>query len=64
VRCSIPDVDPDSAATGRAVVETLAAYRCDPRVDGGVTFGMNAIVVEGFDAVLRVGQRASADLGF
>lgn len=64
VRCTIPDVDPDSADTGHAVADTLAGYRSDPRVDGGVTFGMNAIVIEGFDAVLRVGQTARASFGF
>lgn len=64
VRCSIPDVDPDSAETGHAVADTLASYRADARMDGGITFGMNAIVLEGVDRVLRVGQGAQASFGF
>ncbi len=48
-RCSIPDVDPATGEQGRGVAETLASYRSDPRVDGAVTFGMNAVVVSGID---------------
>ena len=64
VRCSIPDVDPATAETGFAVADTLAGYRADPRMDGGITFGMNAIVLEGVDKELRVGQKAQASFGF
>jgi uncharacterized protein len=57
-RCSIPDVDPATAATGTAVARQLAGFRSDPRVKGGVTFGMNAIVLEGHERTLRLGQVA------
>jgi uncharacterized protein len=56
VRCSIPDVDPATAETGTAVGQTLAGFRADPRMNGGLTFGMNAIVVQGFGLTLRAGQ--------
>ncbi len=63
-RCTIPNVDPDTAATAPAVGDTLAAFRADPRLNGAVTFGMNAVVVEGFGRRLRVGQAVQARLAF
>ena len=42
--------------------DTLASYRADARVDGGITFGMNAVIVEGIDCTLRVGQPVSVHL--
>ena len=63
-RCPIPDVDPDSGEPGTAVGDTLRSYRADARVNGAITFGMNAIVLEGDGQVLRVGQRVSADWAF
>jgi uncharacterized protein YcbX len=56
VRCSIPDVDPATADTGTAVAQTLAGFRADPRMKGGLTFGVNAIVVHGVGQMLRQGQ--------
>lgn len=56
VRCSIPDVDPATAATGTAVAQALAGFRADPRMNGGLTFGINAVVVAGAGLVLRSGQ--------
>ncbi len=64
VRCAIPDVDPVSAETGHAVRDVLAGYRADARVGGAVTFGMNAVIVEGIDRVLRVGMTGTASLRF
>lgn len=64
VRCTVPDVDPDTAATGHAVADTLAAYRADQRMGGGITFGMNAIVVEGAGRTLAVGQTGRTELGW
>ena len=63
-RCSIPDVDPVTAATGRAVAEVLQAYRADQRVNGGLTFGMNAVIVQGIDCMLRRGAAVRATLAF
>lgn len=63
-RCSIPDVDPATGDTGHAVGDALAAYRADPRMDGALTFGMNAVIVEGIDRVLRPGLRGEATYRF
>ncbi len=63
-RCSIPDVDPASAVTGHAVGDALAAYRADARVDGALTFGMNAIVLDGVERRLRPGATGRASYRF
>jgi len=63
-RCTIPGVDPLTGEQGFEVIDALAGYRSDPRVDGAVTFGMNAIVVSGVDRVLAVGQTCRASFGF
>jgi uncharacterized protein len=63
-RCPMPDVDPATAQTGHAVTDTLMTYRADPRVDGALTFGMNAVIVEGIDRALRVGMAGSASYRF
>ncbi len=55
-RCSIPDVDPLTAETGHAVGDALAAYRADARLNGALTFCMNAVIAEGFDCTLRPGM--------
>ena len=60
VRCGIPNVDPDQASIGDEPGATLAGFRSDPRMDGGITFGMNAVIVQGIDCVLRVGQAVRA----
>ena len=63
-RCPIPNIDPATARSSPEVSDTLQGYRRDPRLDGAVTFGMNAIVLEGVDKLLRVGQGMSADYAF
>ena len=63
-RCSIPGVDPDTGEQGFAVTDALAAYRADARVGGAVTFGMNAIVLDGIEHELAVGQRCRASYAF
>jgi uncharacterized protein YcbX len=63
-RCTVPNVDPQSAATGPEPGDTLATYRADPRVDGAITFGMNGIVLEGVDRTLRTGMRVHASVAF
>ena len=63
-RCGVPDVDPDSAATGHAVGDALAAYRADARLGGALTFGMNAVIVEGAGLRLRTGMLGQARLTF
>lgn len=63
-RCPIPNIDPATAKCSPAVGDMLQSYRQDARVGGAVTFGMNAITVAGFDAVLRVGQAVTANFKF
>ena len=61
-RCSMPDVNPETGQAGTAVGHALASYRSDARMGGAITFGMNAIVVSGFGATLRVGSSVAATL--
>lgn len=63
-RCPIPNVDPQTGETSPVVGDALQAYRQNPRLDGRVTFAMNAILLEGEDAVLRVGQPVTGDWKF
>ena len=63
-RCPIPNIDPDTAQITPTVGDTLQAYRQDARVNGAVTFGMNAIPVRGVGLVLQVGQAVQADWQF
>lgn len=63
-RCAMPNVDPLTAETNPAVGDTLAGYRADARLDGEITFGMNAVIVEGIDCLLRTGLRGEAGYRF
>jgi uncharacterized protein len=63
-RCSIPNTDPASAEVGTEPGRTLAGFRSDARMGGAITFGMNAIVLEGIERVLRVGTTGRARLAF
>ena len=60
-RCPIPNVDPAPAEVDPVVLDTLQGYRAGER---GVTFAVNAIVVEGDGRTLRVGQDVAADWKF
>lgn len=64
IRCTIPDVDLQSGKQGTAVGDMLQSYRADPQMDGGITFGMNAIVLSGEGSTLRVGQAVGANYTF
>jgi uncharacterized protein YcbX len=63
-RCPIPNIDPATAQSHPGVGDALQAYRQDARVNGAITFGMNAIVTHGAGAVLRVGQAVQAGYAF
>ena len=63
-RCPIPNIDPATAESSPAVSDALSAYRSDKRLQGAITFGMNAVVVGGAGTVLRVGQRFGANYCF
>ncbi|WP_374411453.1 MOSC domain-containing protein [Hydrogenophaga sp.] len=63
-RCPIPNIDPATAIPSPAVSDALQTYRQDRRLNGAITFGMNAIVVEGDGLVLRTGQAVGANWTF
>jgi uncharacterized protein len=67
-RCPIPNVNPQTAVPSPEVGQMLQTYRQDARVDGAITFGMNAIVrgqsAEVFEIGLKVGQRVQGNLNF
>lgn len=63
-RCPIPNVDPATAVSSPEVGDALQGYRQDARLNGAVTFGMNAIVLAGEGLVLRTGQAVTADYSF
>lgn len=63
-RCPIPDIDPATAETGHAVRDTLQGYRADGRLGGAITFGMNAVIVEGIERALRTGIPGTASYRF
>jgi hypothetical protein len=63
-RCGVPDVDPATGTTGHAVADTMAGYRADARMQGALTFGMNAVVVQGDGATLRSGMPGQARIAF
>lgn len=63
-RCPIPDIDPATATSSPEVGDTLRTYRADPRVDGRITFGMNCIVLQGVEHMLKVGQAVGANYRF
>lgn len=63
-RCTIPDIDLLSAAQGHAVADTMSAYRANPIVSGGLTFGMNAVIVSGIEHTLHEGAAVRATIKF
>ena len=63
-RCAIPSVDQSSGEIGPDPLDTLRGYRTNPKVDGGITFGMNAVLLEGEGQTLRIGQEVDIKLAF
>lgn len=63
-RCNVPSVDQSTGVPGPDPLDIMQAYRANPKLDGALTFGMNAIVLEGEGQVLRVGQDVNIDLAF
>lgn len=60
-RCPLPSVDQATGEFGPDPLDILGTYRANPKVDGSITFGMDAIVLNGAGTVLRVGQSVSVD---
>jgi uncharacterized protein YcbX len=63
-RCPMPSIDQASGKYGPDPLDILASYRANPRVDGGITFGVNAILQEGEGEILRIGQELEVELAF
>lgn len=63
-RCPIPNIDPATAISSPQVNDMLQTYRQDPRLQGALSFGMNAIVLQGSDHLLKVGQSITANYRF
>ncbi|WP_034294983.1 MOSC domain-containing protein [Herbaspirillum sp. RV1423] len=67
-RCPIPGIDQQTGLRDprwpNEPLDTMATYRANDRVDGGLTFGQNAIVVQGAGRRLRLGQEVQCELAF
>ena len=63
-RCPIPNIDPTTAFISPQVGDMLQSYRSNPRVNGAVTFGVNAVVLAGFEQTLKPGQVVTANYRF
>lgn len=63
-RCPIPSIDQATGEIGEDPIDILAGYRANPKLNGAVTFGMNAVLLEGEETVLRVGQEVKFNLAF
>jgi uncharacterized protein YcbX len=63
-RCPIPNVDPATAEVDTRVGDTLQGYRSNALLHGAPSFGMNAIVLAGDGATLKVGQVVTGEWKF
>ncbi len=67
-RCEIPGIDQHTGWRDtqwpHEPLDTLAQYRADARVDGGLTFGQNAVVLAGIGQLLQLGQTVQPALNF
>lgn len=63
-RCAITTTDQHTGARADEPLRTLATYRSDPRMGGGITFGQNAIITRGFGETLREGMAFEAGWNF
>jgi uncharacterized protein YcbX len=63
VRCSVPNVDPATGEPSTEPGDTLALFRDNARA-GGITFGVNAIVMRGAGCTLAKCDSAGLTIGF
>ncbi len=63
-RCPIPSIDQATGEVGPDPLDILRTYRVNPKVDDGITFGMNAILLNGAGQLVRVGQQVDVNLAF
>lgn len=62
VRCAIPNIDPQTATVDSRISQALSTYRQDARMDGAITFGMNAFTQSGLGLSIREEQGFGAFL--
>jgi uncharacterized protein YcbX len=62
-RCQVTTTDQATARVGVEPLSTLGEFRMDPKL-GGVTFGVNAIVVSGEGSAIAAGAPASVEYRF
>lgn len=63
-RCPIPSVDQATGVPGPDPLDVMHGYRAKPELDGAICFGMNAIVTQGGDERIVVGQEVGFELAF
>ena len=63
-RCPIPAIDQATGVPGPDPLDVMQGYRAKPELDGAICFGMNAIVTEGGDERIVVGQEVGFELAF
>lgn len=63
-RCEITTTDQTTGARGAEPLRTLATYRANPRVGGGIAFGQNVIIVSGIGETLHEGMQFEVTLSF
>jgi uncharacterized protein YcbX len=63
-RCTIPSVDQATGISGLDPLDILQSYRANPKLDGGITFGMNVVLLEGEGHVIEIGQEVEIVLAF
>ncbi len=63
-RCPMPAIDQATGEVGPDPLDILQTYRVNPKVDGGIAFGMNTILLQGEGQLLKVGQDIELTLAF
>lgn len=63
-RCPIPAIDQATGIPGSDPLDILQTYRANPRMEGAVCMGMNAIVTAGEGGRLHVGQELDVSIAF
>lgn len=63
-RCPVPSIDQSTGKFGPDPLDILRTYRANPRLDGAITFGMNAIVTKHSSGAVHLGQEAEIELAF
>ncbi|QSN61796.1 MOSC domain-containing protein [Caballeronia sp. M1242] len=67
-RCPVPTIDQSTGAPNpdwpHEPLDTMTTYRASAQHDGKLTFGKNAVVVEGEGAMLETGQAVDAQVAF